>query len=300
VIGLIALDGRQENQFSEHHVALAVTFANQVAIALENASLFFNLQTELEHRKDLIAELKSKNAEAETLRESAAIVVATLEKDEAIERILVQLERVVPYDSASVQLLNNNVLEIVSMRGFAINSMDQSEYRFELTEQDPAYPLLCGDAPYILIDDIQLSVAAFTEPAHNRIHSWLAVPLHAKGKKIGIIALDGYQVGQFQERHAQLAVTYANQVAIALENARLFSDLQTELGTERISSPNWKARTPSSRGSHIRSLTTSNHRCSRSVGFWAIWNRTPSPEIRNDCMRMFSVSSKQPTRCSGC
>ena len=230
VIGLIALDGRQENQFTEHHAALAVTFANQVAIALENASLFSNLQIELEHRRELIAELKNKNAEAETLRESAAIVAATLEKDEAIERILEQLERVIPFDSASVQLLNDNVLEIVSMRGFAISIREDPDYRFELTENEPAYPLLCGDEPYILIDDIQLSVAAFTEAPHNQIHSWLAVPLKAKGKKLGIIALDGYQVGQFNERHAQLAVTYANQVAIALENARLFSDLQMELG----------------------------------------------------------------------
>ena len=233
VIGLIALDGRQEDQFTEHHAALAVTFANQVAIALENASLFSNLEAELERRKELIAELENKNAEAETLRESAAIVVATLEQDEAIERILEQLERVVPYDSASVQLLNNNALEIVSMRGFSISTAVESDYRFELTEQEPAYPLLCGDKPYVLIDDIQLTVAAFTEPSHNRIHSWLAVPLQAKGKKFGIIALDGYRVGQFHERHAQLALTYANQVAIALENARLFSDLQTELGTRK-------------------------------------------------------------------
>jgi len=49
----------------------------------------------------------------------------------------------------------------------------------------------------------------------------------------GVIALDGYQAGQFSERHAQLAVTYANQVAIALENARLFSDLQAELATRK-------------------------------------------------------------------
>jgi signal transduction histidine kinase len=57
----------------------------------------------------------------------------------------------------------------------------------------------------------------------------MAVPLRVKGRMLGIIALDGYRVGQFSEKHAQLAVTYANQVAIALENSRLFSDLQFEL-----------------------------------------------------------------------
>src|SRR5215208_4460919 len=206
VIGLIALDGRQKDQFNEHHAALAVTFANQVAIALENASLFTNLQTELENRRDLIAELKNKNAEAETLRESAAIVAATLEKDEAIERILEQLERVIPYDSASVQLLSNSRLNIVSMRGFDPSGNIQ-ENSFEVNENEPAYPVLHGNAPYILVADVQVSFSVFADPPHDRIHAWMAVPLIVKGKKFGIIALDGYQPGQFTEGHAQLAVT---------------------------------------------------------------------------------------------
>lgn len=228
IIGLIALDGRQKDQFNEHHAALGVTFANQVAIALENASLFTNLQHELKNRRDLIAELENKNAVAETLRESAAIVVATLDKAVTIERILEQLERVVPFDSASVQLLNNNFLEIVRMRGFAV-SENAGDNRFELNEDEPAYPIFHDNAPYILIDDVQVNFEAFAQPAHNRIRSWLAVPLEVRGKKLGVIALDGYQPGQFKQEHAQLAVTYASQVAIALENARLFSDLQAEL-----------------------------------------------------------------------
>ena len=88
IIGLIALDGKSRNQFNEHHSALAVTFANQLAIALENSRLFSELQNELEKRRKLIAELEIKNAESETLRESVAIVAATLEKSEAVDRIL--------------------------------------------------------------------------------------------------------------------------------------------------------------------------------------------------------------------
>ena len=61
----------------------------------------------------------------------------------------------------------------------------------------------------------------------------LAVPLNVKGDNVGIIALDSKKTAQFNERHAKLAVTYANQVAITLENARLFSDLQAELGVRQ-------------------------------------------------------------------
>jgi len=233
IIGLIDLDGKQSHQFTVHHAELALAFANQVAIALENALLFSDLQNELEERRKLIAELEMKNAESETLRESAAIVTATLEKSEAIDRILEQLERVVPFDSASVQLINGDVLEIVSARGFEFASHKEYDRSFKLDETEPAYPVIQGSLPYVLVEDIQVLIPAFKVAPHNRIHAWLAVPLRVKGQMIGIIALDGYQPGQFSERHAQLALTYANQVAIALENARLFSDLQAELSVRK-------------------------------------------------------------------
>ncbi len=228
LIGFISLDSRTPGKFTRHDAELALTFASQVSIALENARLFSDLQTELEERQRLIAELELKNIESETLRESAAIVAATLEKDETIDRILEQLERVIPYDSASVQLVSGETLIIVSERGFTLGE-NEADNSFEVNENEPSYPVLCGTVPYVLFDDIQPHVPAFMEPPHDRIHAWLAVPLKVKGQVIGIIALDGYQVGQFTERHARLAVTYANQVAIALENARLYSDLQADL-----------------------------------------------------------------------
>ena len=232
IIGIIALDGKNRDQFTEHHAELAVTFANQLAIALDNVRLFSELQGELEERQKLIAELEIKNAESETLRESAAIVAATLEKSEAVDRILEQLDRVVPFDSASVQLIHGSMLEMVSTLRFPLSS-NPFENCFELNENEPAYPVIQGSLPYVLYEDIQLHVPAFLEPPHNQIHAWMAVPLKVKGRMIGIIALDGHRVGQFSEKHAQLAVTYANQVAIALENARLFSDLQNELEERR-------------------------------------------------------------------
>ena len=232
IIGLIALDGKRQDQFDEHHAELAVTFANQLAIALDNARLVSELQNELEARKKLIAELEIKNAESETLRESVAIVAATLEKSEAIDRILEQLERVVPFDSASVQLINGKMLEIVSSRGYELSPLS-AENCFEINENEPSYPVIRGEAFYVLHEDIQEISPAFWVFPHNRIHAWMAVPLKVTGKMIGVIALDGYKPAKFTERHAQLAVTYASQVAIALENARLFSDLQLELSNRK-------------------------------------------------------------------
>jgi PAS domain S-box-containing protein len=232
IIGLIALDGRSRNQFTEHHAILAVSFANQVSVALENADLFEDLQTELSTREKLIAELEEKNAETETMRESLANLVGTLEPSEVIRRILDQIKRVVPYDSVSVWRIEGNRQVLIGERGLPPN-LSNADIELELNEKNHAMPVFREEIPYLISNDVQSELINFREAPHTYINSWLAVPLKARGKVVGLIALDGFQKDQFNEHHAQLAVTFADHVAIALENARLFSDLQSELVTRK-------------------------------------------------------------------
>ena len=241
IIGLIALDGRSKGLFNEHHAELAVTFANQVAIALENASLFTELQSELSLREDLIKELETKNAEAETLRESLASVVGTFEFSEIVQRILDQIRRVVPYDSASVWQLKENVQILIGERNLP-PEFASIGFEFPLGEENHAMPLFNGELPYMISSDVQSEFSKFREPPHTYINSWLGVPMKARGKIIGLIALDGVQHGQFNEHHARLAVTFADQVAIALENAGLFAELQNELMERKQAELNLRQR----------------------------------------------------------
>jgi PAS domain S-box-containing protein len=228
IIGLIALDGRSKGLFNEHHAELAVTFANQAAIALENSSLFSELQNELTMREDLIKKLEEKNAEAETMRESLASIVGTFEFSEIVHRILDQIRRVVPYDSASVWRLEGDTQIFIGGRDLP-PELYSIGMEFKLDDDNHALPIFVGDRSYMISHDVQFEFPGFQEPPHNYINSWLGVPMKVRGKVIGLIALDGREKQQFNEHHAQLAVTFADQVAIALENGRLFADLQDEL-----------------------------------------------------------------------
>ena len=100
-------------------------------------------------------------------------------------------------------------------------------------ENNSALRLLTGELPYILNNNVQEELRDFQAAPHKYVQAWIAVPLRTRGKIVGLIALDGKQKGQFNEHHAELAVTFADQVAIALENARLFSDLQAELSVRQ-------------------------------------------------------------------
>jgi len=183
-------------------------------------------------REKLIHELEIKNEESATLRESLESIVGTLEFDEIIQRILDRIRRVIPYDTASIWRVEGNRQYIIS----GIDLPPEIEIPgtvFEVAEWNSAYPIFQGEVPYVLNNNVQAELADFQMEPHTYVQSWLAIPLKTRGKVIGLIALDGRRRDQFNEHHAALAVIFANQVAIALENARLFSDLQTELGIRK-------------------------------------------------------------------
>ena len=189
------------------------------------------LKNELIERQRLINELEIKNAESETLRETTEIITSTLNISEAVRQILQQLQRVVHYDSASVWLFKGNVAHQIGADGLPKEATSVKQHF--ISKDEPDYPLWAEGNPYIILSDIQEKYEKFRTPPLNYIHSWLAIPLKVRGKFTGFISLDGKEVGQFSDHDAQLALNYANQVSIALENARLFSDLQIELNERK-------------------------------------------------------------------
>ena len=196
---------------------------------------FFGIQRDVTRRKQaeiereqLIHELAVKNAESETLRESFAVIVGSFEFSEIVQNILDQIRRVIPYDSASVWKWENNIQRFISGRNLPPMFFD-GEVDFVTEETNSALPVIMGQVPYILNNNVQDELADFNQEPHTFVNSWLAIPLKTHGNIIGLIALDGRQKNQFNEHHAELAVAFANQVAIALENARLFTEIQNEL-----------------------------------------------------------------------
>lgn len=101
--------------------------------------------------------------------------------------------------------------------------------QFILDENDPAYPILRDGLPFVLYPDIQSINRRFKGFFHDHILSWMAIPLHAQGRLVGMFAMDGFAVNKFTEAHAHVALTFANQVAVTLENSRLYKELQLEL-----------------------------------------------------------------------
>jgi diguanylate cyclase (GGDEF)-like protein/PAS domain S-box-containing protein len=184
-------------------------FATQLAVAIDKARLFETIQRQA--------------VEAETLRQAASVVTSALDLQHVLERILTELNKVVYYDSASVFFVEEDHLRIVALRGFP----DPDQFLNQVFPLDD--PLLQevekSGGPLIILDaEVDPRFENWGEA--EEIHGWLGVPLFIHGVCIGFLTLDNHQVGAYDTDTAKLALVFANQAAIAIENARLFEQVQ--------------------------------------------------------------------------
>jgi diguanylate cyclase (GGDEF)-like protein len=198
------------HSFTPNEIDLASALARQTALAIERARLFEAAQ--------------QRARGAETLRQATAAVTGTLQQEEAIERILEQLAYVVPYDSASVQLLQDGWLEIVGGRGWP-DPQDILGLRFPIPGDNPNTRVILERKPHI-VNDTSGCYKTFDENSHRRIRSWLGVPLIVQEKVIGMVSIDSYTDHYFTPEHMRFASAFADQVAIAIENARLYDEVE--------------------------------------------------------------------------
>ncbi len=210
--GLLMLVFPQPHRFTAEDRERAQQVANQLALAIAKAHAL------------VIA--RQHAHEAEILHQALQVVNAATTPTEAGQRVLEQLARVVPYHAASVQLRVGDDLQLIGWRGQALATPLASAlplHRAALnrvvleTKASLNIPDVREDPRFVVFSDADLAVRA-----------WLGVPLLANATAIGLLTLDHHQPGFFTADHARQAQTFASQVALAIDKARLIDMLQQQ------------------------------------------------------------------------
>lgn len=217
-LGAIIIAFNETRKFTDEEIEIGEQAAALVALALE--------------KFQAVEDARQRAATSETLRKAGIAVTEKLELDEATNHILDSLKQVVPYDSASVQLIEGDELVIVGGRGWKDEKVVRG-MRFKITGDNPNSVVIQTGKPYRL-GDVGAVYKKFREPPHDHIRSWLGVPLIAQEKTIGLLAIDSATPDDFDEREVHTALEFASQVAIALENARLFRESQNQAITDAL------------------------------------------------------------------
>lgn len=176
--------------------------------------------------------VEARTRELSTLLKVSHAVASTLEMEPLLGLILDQLKDVISYDGASVFGLEEETLTILAYRGPA-SKEEISQLRFPLASTSVNRQVVSLRQPVIIPDTRGDSpiARAFQESAGKRldttfayIRSWLGVPLIVKERVIGMLTLDHNEPNYYSPHLADLAMAFANQVAVALENARLYME----------------------------------------------------------------------------
>jgi putative nucleotidyltransferase with HDIG domain len=212
IIGVMNAESKQPDFFSEDDERLLLTIASQVAIAIERIRLF---NSEQERRQ-----------EAETLRQATAALSTSLDLDHVLGSILTSLKQVVPYDSASVFMLEGDCLRITSAHG--VENAEELIGKTFPAEDSLFQEVQTGRRP-IILTDAQLDPRFKHWGENFLVHGWMSVPLITRGEVIGYITLDNRKKSAYNQESSSLAQAFANQAAAAIENARLFTGMQRSL-----------------------------------------------------------------------
>ncbi len=206
-LGIFSYDTR--HRFSVRELALVESVARQAGLAIQNARLYADVRRQAE--------------ESETLRQAASAVISALDLNQVLERILVNMQRVLPYHSASIFLQETNGMRLVAGSGHPYPDLIYG--RLFPAENELFQELFRTRRP-IIIEDARTDrrYIGWGEVAYTR--GWLCVPLIVRGSIIGCVCLDSTEIGAYQERDAQLLQAFANEAAIAIENARLFQQVR--------------------------------------------------------------------------
>ena len=207
VIGVIDIESPQPDHFTEEHKRLLTLIASRMAVGIENARLYTRISRQA---KSLLL-----------LNEIARELTSILNVDELLKRIGELVSRLIDFQMFSILLVDA--------------AGEKLQHRFSLRFQENIH--LKNDIPIgkgivgaaaeqkkaVLIRDVKKDTRYIETNPETR--SELAVPLIYKDKVIGVLDLEHTKKGFFTDDHQRTITTLAAQIAIALENARLYEEI---------------------------------------------------------------------------
>lgn len=241
VVGFLGFDAvEQEKTWTTASINLLKIVGEIFINALEHKRSREALREAYRTLEQRVAE---RTRELATLLQVSRNLVSTLELKPLLALILEQLQSVINFDGASVLVEEDGYLAVLAYRG-PIPQKAARQLRFRLAQAGVNQEVIRRNAP-IIISDVQdegeALAVAFRQTAvsqgsdqFNYIRSWMGVPLLVKDRALGMLSLDHSQPGYYTDYHSELALAFANQVAVAIENARLYqAESQRRIESER-------------------------------------------------------------------
>ena len=210
LIGVMDIESEHANYFREEHLHLLTLTASRIAQAIENARLY----TRVSRQAQTLS----------VLNEVAVELTSILDLDPLLERVGQLLRRLIDYQMFSIMLLDEKGEALITRYAWRFGYAHAPSRRISVNSG------IVGAAVrewrLINVPDVKKDVRYLEMNPETR--SELIVPLFYKGRVIGILDLEHTRPNFFNDDHERIMTTLAAQVAISIENARLYQAVRRQ------------------------------------------------------------------------
>lgn len=206
-IGVLDIQSRHVNYFTREQQSILTLLASRLAVAIENARLFEQVRSQ-----------------AETLlllNEVGRETSSTLDVEELLRRAAEQLKRVIDYQILSIMLYDEE--QKVFRHRVDVKHGQRVQGKLRLPASEGIVGAAATLREPVLVPDVTVDPRYFMVNPETR--SELAIPMMNKGKVIGVIDLESPQLNYFTAAHVQTLSILAANLAVSLENARLYEQV---------------------------------------------------------------------------
>ncbi len=228
-LGTLEFSAYTANAYSQKDVTILEIVAGQAAVAVGKALAYQQQLQERELASQRFEGEKKRRQLADTLRGVAEAISSQLEFDDLLNIVLQRLSDVVDFGSANVQLLQGDQLIIIGGYGWQRESDKILGLSFPMKGDNPNRLVIETQEPIIIKDAQKEYPASFGGATHKHVKSWLGIPLTYGTHILGLMALDKNEEDFFSQEDAEVVFAFANQVAVALQNARLFEEAKQQV-----------------------------------------------------------------------
>ncbi len=223
VIGLFSLARREAGGFTPSQIKLVQTFADQAAIAIENVRLFDEVKTKTD---DLTEALQQQTATADVLK---VISRSAFDLQTVLDTLIRSAVELVGCRFGTIHLRDGAVYPLEATHGIAPELARHLRKRPFRPGRESIVGRVAVSGAVEFISDV-LEDAEFLLPVNalGEIRSVLGVPLLRNDRVEGVVVLSRREPGLFSERQVDLVRTFADQALIAIENVRLFDEVQAK------------------------------------------------------------------------
>jgi signal transduction histidine kinase len=223
-LGALIVHRERLEPFTDEELALQQSFADQAVIAIENTRLFNEVQAKT---ADLSEALQQQTATADVLK---VISRSAFDLDTVMHTLARSAAELCGADLSGLFLRDGDILTI---RGYSdvderVGDMLRT---IRVPIDDKSYmgrAILGGAIAHVPDFDNDVATKVLTFQQAIGFKAMLLVPLMREGRAIGLFALCRNRVGAFSQRQIELIQTFADQAVIAIENARLFDEVQAK------------------------------------------------------------------------